>query len=72
MNDLTTALVPQLAAIPTVDAHEHLHSEEMRVGRRVDVFLLFYQYLAAQLICAGMDPARVADLEKEDVPLDQK
>jgi len=73
MNDeLYHSLFAQLTALPTVDAHEHLHAEEMRVARTVDVFLLFYQYIVTQLICAGMPPAQAQALEREDVPLDQK
>ena len=72
MDELTAALSDQLRALPVVDAHEHLHAEAKRVARRVDVFLLFYQYLAAQYICAGMPPERAQALEREDVPLDEK
>lgn len=66
------SIYDQLCAMPTVDAHEHLYPEEKRLARKVDIFLLFYQYLAAQLIASGMDPEQVQALESEDVPLDQK
>jgi hypothetical protein len=69
---LYNSLLDQIAALPTVDAHEHLHAEEMRVARQVDVFLLFHQYLVAQLICAGMPQEEAQALEAEEVPLDQK
>lgn len=72
LEPLARGLYEQLASLPTVDAHEHLHAEEMRLGRRVDIFLLFYQYLAAQLICAGMPQEQVHALEQEEVPLDRK
>ena len=72
MDARTRALLEQLAALPVVDAHEHLHTEERRVARRVDIFLLFYQYLAAQYIAAGMPPEQCQKLEREDVALDEK
>lgn len=66
------ALYEGIAALPTVDAHEHLHAEALRLARKVDIFLLFYQYLAAQYISAGMPPEHAQALEREDVPLDRK
>lgn len=51
-----------ICGLPTVDAHEHLHAEEMRLARRVDIFLLFHQYLSTQLVAAGMDPKKVEAL----------
>ncbi|MEW6359530.1 MAG: amidohydrolase family protein [Planctomycetota bacterium] len=56
--ELSKSLFEQISQIPTVDAHEHLHAEEMRVARKVDIFLLFHQYLFTQLIAAGMDPKK--------------
>jgi len=55
---LAKSLFDQICHMPTVDAHEHLHAEEMRVARKVDIFLLFHQYLFTQLIAAGMDPKK--------------
>lgn len=72
LQPLAQSLYDQLVALPTVDAHEHLHAEEMRLARKVDIFLLFYQYIAAQLICAGMPEEQVHALEDGDVPLDRK
>ncbi len=65
-------LLDHICNIPTVDAHEHLHAEEMRLGRKVDIFLLFHQYLFTQLIAAGMDAAKAQALESEDVSPDAK
>ena len=70
--ELASALLDQIRAIPTVDAHEHLHAEEMRVGRQVDIFLLFHQYLCVDFETAGMPAEQVALLDREDVPLDRK
>lgn len=69
---LTRSLFDQISAMPTVDAHEHLHSEQMRLERQVDIFLLFHQYLQTQLVGAGMEPRAAAALESESVPLDAK
>lgn len=62
----------QLCAMPIVDAHEHLHAEDMRVSRNVDIFLRFHQYLNVDLIGAGMDEAAADAFGEPDVPLDQK
>lgn len=69
---LAQNLFDHICEIPTVDAHEHLHAEEMRTARQVDIFLLFHQYLCTQLIAAGMDEKQSEDLGSEDVPLDEK
>jgi uncharacterized protein len=69
---LQQALYEQISALPTTDAHEHLHAEEMRVGRQVDIFLLFHQYLKVDLEGAGMDPQATDELGSEDIALDQK
>ena len=70
--DRKQALYEQLCAMPTVDAHEHLHPEPMRTGRQVDIFLLFHQYLVVDLESAGMDPEAANALGDENVPLDRK
>lgn len=72
LDPLARDLYDQLCAMPTVDAHEHLHAEELRLARKVDIFLLFHQYLAAQYVSAGMPPEHAQALESEDVPLDRK
>ena len=73
LDDLTVRnLFNQICLIPTVDAHEHLHAEEMRIARKVDIFLLFHQYLFTQLIAAGMDPKKADGLGSEDMPQDEK
>jgi len=69
---LADALFQQIAQLPTVDAHEHLHAEPLRTSRRVDIFLLFHQYLFTQLIAAGMDPQRAEALGSESEPLERK
>ncbi|NLO05613.1 MAG: amidohydrolase family protein [candidate division WS1 bacterium] len=70
--DQKQALFDSMCEMPTVDAHEHLHSEEMRTGRDVDIFLLFHQYLRVDLILAGMAPADADALAEPDVPLERK
>ena len=70
--DQKQALFEAMCAMPTVDAHEHLHPEPMRVERTVDIFLLFHQYLRVDLTLAGMPPADVELLDDEHAPLDRK
>jgi len=66
------ALFDAMCAMPTVDAHEHLHAEPMRVERKVDIFLLFHQYLRVDLVLAGMAPVDVDVLDDPEAPLDRK
>ncbi len=70
--DQKQALFNAMCEMPTVDAHEHLHPEPMRVERNVDIFLLFHQYLRVDLTLAGMPPADVDLLDDETAPLDRK
>jgi uncharacterized protein len=70
--DQKQALYEQISVMPTVDAHEHIHSEEMRTGRPVDIFLLFHQYLIMDLVGAGMDEQAADDLGSPEVALDRK
>ena len=70
--DQKAALFEAICAMPTVDAHEHLHSEAMRLERGVDIFLLFHQYLRVDLMLAGMPEADANALEDPAVPLDRK
>ncbi len=70
--DQKRALYEQISAMPTVDAHEHLHPEAKRLERKVDIFLLFHQYLCVDLMGAGMSEQAAHDLGEEEVPLDQK
>ena len=70
--DQKQALFDAMCEMPTVDAHEHLHSEAMRTERDVDIFLLFHQYLRVDLILAGMAEEDANALEDPGVPLDRK
>lgn len=72
LSDLARGLFEQICQLPTVDAHEHLHAEELRLQRPVDIFLLFHQYLCTALISAGMDPQDAEGLGDPEVPLDRK
>ncbi len=71
-DELARQLYAQISALPTVDAHEHLHAEENRLRRSVDIFLLFHQYLCTQLAAAGMPEDQAEALGDEATPLDQK
>ena len=70
--DQKQALFDAMCAMPTVDAHEHLHPEPMRVARKVDIFLLFHQYLRVDLTLAGMPAADVELLDDQEAPLENK
>lgn len=57
MSDLSARIAEAVNAIPIVDTHEHLLSEEERSRAAVDFSYLFPHYASSDLISAGMPPA---------------
>jgi len=57
VSDLATRITEAVHAVPIVDTHEHLLSEEERSRAAVDFSYLFPHYAASDLISAGMPPA---------------
>lgn len=54
LTGLQQELLQELARIPTVDAHEHLTLEEVRLQQQLDFFSLFEHYCIGDLVAAGM------------------
>jgi hypothetical protein len=62
-----------LSDIPVIDAHEHLVPEAVRIARKVDFFVLFSHYCAADLASAGMEPATYQRLQDDqEMPPEDK
>ena len=57
MSELAARISQAVQAIPLVDTHEHLLSEEERHRAALDFSYLFPHYAASDLISAGMPPA---------------
>ncbi|HYL79627.1 MAG TPA: amidohydrolase family protein [Candidatus Acidoferrum sp.] len=57
MSQLLARITQAVNAIPLVDTHEHLLSEEERHRAALDFSYLFPHYAASDLISAGMSPA---------------
>lgn len=58
--------------VPTVDTHEHLPAEAMRVQHPIDFTTLFSHYCRGDLQAAGMPPADLQALYDQATPLDRK
>ena len=70
---ITSEILEELMDVPVIDAHQHLMTEEERVSRRVDFFLLFSHYCRADLCSAGMEPAVYDRLRNDqDMPVEEK
>jgi uncharacterized protein len=57
VSELAARITQAVKAIPLVDTHEHLFSEEERHRAALDFSYLFPHYAASDLISAGMPPA---------------
>jgi uncharacterized protein len=69
---LEKSLIDALAAIPTIDAHEHLPAERDRTAKQVDVFTLFAHYTHGDLAVAGMNDRQYESLFDRRIPLDTR
>ncbi len=70
ISPLEKRLVKALEAIETIDAHEHLSPEDVRVNRKVDAFTFFAHYTRGDLRAAGMSEADYQATQNADLPLD--
>jgi len=68
-----TELFEAIRGIRVIDAHEHLVPEAVRTARKVDFFVLFSHYCAADLASAGMSPNTYRRLQDdEEMPAEEK
>jgi len=66
-------LFEALGEVPVIDAHEHLVPEAVRTARKVDFFVLFSHYCAADLASAGMEPVTYRRLQDDqEMPPEDK
>jgi hypothetical protein len=69
---LEKKLIKALEAIETIDAHEHLSPEEVRVNTKVDAFTFFAHYTRGDLRAARMPEADYQATHNADLPLDHR
>ena len=55
-----------------MDTHEHLMSEEHRLGSKLDLFYLFPHYASSDLFSAGMAPDVLNEIRNPDLPLEDR
>jgi uncharacterized protein len=60
VESLSAELYEELCRIPTVDAHEHLPTEESHIRQPADFFSLFEHYCRGDLVSAGAQEADLA------------
>jgi predicted TIM-barrel fold metal-dependent hydrolase len=72
ISPLEKKLVKALEAIETIDAHEHLSPEDVRVNTKVDAFTFFAHYTRGDLHAAGMPEADYQATQNADLPLDYR
>ena len=62
----------ELESIPTIDAHEHLPTEESRIDKQVDCFNLFNHYCIGDLISAGAKEEDLAFWSDKTMSLEER
>jgi hypothetical protein len=62
----------EIEGISMVDTHEHLISEQTRLGQKIDLFYWFSHYASSDLISAGMPISSLECLRRSDLPLDER
>lgn len=70
--DIEAGLLESMAAIPVIDAHEHLPPEKQRTGAHVDFSTLFSHYTQTDLKSAGMSPEDYERFQAPETDLDEK
>lgn len=72
MQHLTREIFDELCEIPTIDAHEHLPTEEAYLQRPRDFFSLFLHYCRGDLAAAGATGDDFAVFENQAVSLAER
>jgi len=70
--DLAQEIIEELESIPTVDAHEHLPTEQSRVEKQLDFTSLFEHYCIGDLTAAGATPEDFAFWRDQNKPLGER
>jgi len=70
--ELYRRLRATVADIPLIDTHEHLMSEETRLGQEIDFFHWMYHYASSDLLSSGMSPEILQRLRDTKRPLNQR
>lgn len=70
--EIEAGLLESMAAMPVIDAHEHLPPEKQRTGSHVDFSTLFSHYTQTDLKSAGMSPEDYERFQAPETDLDEK
>ena len=71
--DIESRLYDAMAAMPIIDAHEHVMWESERLKADVDALTLFHHYTRTDLRSAGMDQDWAwGKLHDPEIPLDER
>jgi predicted TIM-barrel fold metal-dependent hydrolase len=68
MDGLASELCEEIAAIPTVDAHEHLVPEAEALGKPADFYSLFEHYCPGDLVAAGAGETEIKEFGDRNLP----
>ena len=62
----------EIETLPLLDTHEHLMSETVRLGQKIDLFYWFSHYASSDLVSAGMPEQTLEGLRDPDRPFDER
>jgi predicted TIM-barrel fold metal-dependent hydrolase len=71
-NKLITEVEAEVCAIPIIDTHEHLISEQERRNLDLDIFFLFSHYTSTDLINSGMSEEEYFSLSDFEITEDKR
>ncbi len=71
-NKLITEVEAEVCAIPIIDTHEHLISEQERRNLDLDIFFLFSHYTSTDLINSGMSEEKYFSLSDFEITEDKR
>jgi len=71
-SELYKRLWTVIAAIDLIDTHEHLMSEETRLGQEIDLFHWLCHYASSDLVSAGLPSPALQRIRDTKRPLDQR
>jgi len=72
MKNFEDRLKKEISEIRIIDTHEHLETEEERLGQKVDLFHWFSHYASCDLISAGMKPEDLNECRDTGKPLEER
>ncbi|MFC2030588.1 amidohydrolase family protein [Chloroflexota bacterium] len=65
-------IIAEVEGIALLDTHEHLISEQTRLGQEIDLFYWFSHYSSSDLVSAGMPEQTLEAVRDPGQPLDER